>query len=562
MRAYTCKITLRGSKPPCWWRCSIPEGISFSSLSIVLDQLIGIEPDGPFSFEIHQFARVWEPTAENPLHTSYYHSAYDAAHTAVDTLLKTGKLINYLRKDQVYQIRVESEDDRYPFSYPLVLKSPRGTDNFALLKKLQDGILLEEREMKRPRSKEQMLAQAKKGVVRLPRVPQFTDQDSPYRLESSSALLQRMAGQLRELFKDLPLLDDDQESGTPRRSDEGPEEYTLREILDFYNENDLEEVAKHQGIPLNTKDTKEDRINRIAEKLLDPDVLYRHFLSLTDAEIAVFEDTMSAGGILKFPPEKEDDIRPMDDAGYVFYSIDDEVIIATEIMEAYRKISTPEFHARRKKVSYLRQCLMNVVPVYYSLLPIRKFTRICRRSAEPQIRADEVPELLALIPDSLHDCVIREDTIYASEIIRDSEKMQYIRSIQGDKPYYIMKEDEIDEILQYEYPRSRKSYRNFRDYLITEMKVDPDKAEEVLKPVHRLIALSYRMQKFFDTLKEHDIIPTEKQANELAKHFMALMGDTRTVYNRGYTPQEMSAIQGDKPVRNIGIDETSITIRK
>ncbi len=559
MKAYLCKITLKGSKPPFWYKCNIPEGISFSSLSIILDKLIGDETEGPFFFEIRQFAKIWEPDVYNPLYSpSFFCSAYDASHTAVDEFLSSGKLLNYSKAGKIFQISLEAVDDHYPFSYPFVVKGSRNTDVYSVIKKLQEEIFLQDRELKRPRGKAQMLAQAKNGIVRIPRIIDGSKENSPYFQASSSRIIRSIADSLRELLPEIS--HDDKDSMVAEKKDQEP--YTTRKILSFYQRNELEELAKMLGVLISKKSLKEDAARLLEETLLNHEFLYRHFISLTDQETAAFEAAMKAGGILKIIDEQASDYQALIDTGYVFYSSDDYILVGTEVMEAYRGINTPEFHEKRKKVSYLRQCLEKIVPLYYSLLPIRKFTRICRRNNDPQIRAEEVPELLSLIPDSMHHCIIKDDAIWTNQLIEDPDALAYIKGVQKDKPYYIMRGEEIDEILQYGYPRNNKAYRRLKEYLLSEMKADPQVIETVLKKIHNLIALSHRVQKFFDTLVEYDIIPTQKQAEEIMNIYMDVVRQTHTMYNRGYTPLDIQRITGDTGYRNICIDDAKITVRK
>ena len=559
MKTYLCRITLKGSKPLSWWKCNIPAGISFSSLSIILDKLTGDETPDPFFFEIQKVARIWEPDVHHPLHApSFLMSAYDASHTAVDELLSSGKLLNYFKAEKVFQIRLEAVDENYPFTYPLVVKASRNTDVYSAIKKLQDEIILQDRELKRPRGKAQMLAQARNGIVRIPRIVERPKEGSPYFQESSSQIIRSLIDSLRELLPELS--DDDKDHPEGKEQDEEP--YTTREILSFYQRDELEEHARTLGVLIPKKTLKEDAVRLLEETLLNRDILSRHFISLTDRETAAFEAALKVDGVLKIAEEQADDYQALIDAGYLFYSSDDFILVGTEIMEAYRDISTPEFHEKRKKVSYLRQCLEKIVPLYYSLLPIRKFSRICRRNKEPQIRAEEIPELLALIPDSMHHNAIREDAIWTNQLIKNPETLTYLKNVQKDKPFYIMREDEIDEILQYGYPRSSKAYKQLKEYLLSEMKADPPTTEVALEEIHRMIALSYRTQKFFDTLAKYDLIPTRKQVEELMNIYMDVVRHTHTMYNRGYTPLDIHRIIGDKGYLNIGIDDTKITVRK
>ena len=561
MISYVCKITVMGSKPPVWWRCHIPAGISFSSLSILLDRLIGLEEDGDFSFEIRRTARVWEPTEQHQLGPAWHESAYDAAHTAVDLLFNLGKAVNYLRGNKVYQIKVESVEDSYPFNYPLVLKVRCDTDAYALMKRIQDGIRLEDKELKRPRNKAQMLAQAKNGVVRLPRVSRELVQNELYYKPSSAALIREIANQLYSLHNDLEKLRQDQDA---ELNQEPSEQYTLQEILRFYDREDLEEFGEKYGIPIRRKDSNEDIVNRLAEKMLNPDNLNHTFLSLTDDETAAFDLIVQAGGMLKLTGklmEKEKHFYTLENTAYVFHTDRDILFAGTDVIEAYLKISTPEFHERRRKVSYLLRCLQMIVPYYYVILPVRKFARIARRKKDPVISAEEIPDLLPQVADTLHDCVIRDEMICTGQVIRDPQAMEAVRNMQKDKPYYIMTEDEIDEILRDGYPRSNRRYREFQEFLQKEMKTSEETAEKAAREAHRLIALSSHMQKFFDMLKTLGVIPTEAQAEKLMELYAPLVANTHTMYNRGYTPNDLRRIRGDEePFRQIRMDNARIEV--
>ena len=564
MTAYLCKITLRGSKPPVWWRCNIPGGISLSALSLLMDRLTGEEGEGSFSFEIHQWAKAWEPTKEDPLKAGYYASTYDAVHVAADELLEQGRAISYQRGERTYQIRVENVDEKYPFDYPLVLKAPKGTDVYEAIKRMQDGFRVEKRVEKHPKNKAEMLKAAQNGVLVLPQVSRSLKKDSPYYKESSDLRIQELAKQLRaltkeknQLLKELKLKENWKAEPAPR------DKYKLREIMGFYNRDSLEEFAHLHGVTIKRGEKKKEITDRLTEVLLEPERIYRTFVSLTDEETKAFETVVSAGGSLKISEEDEIHYATLDDAGYLFYGTDDRILVGMDIMEAYGKISTPEFHARRRKVCYLRKCLNDIVPLYYAIIPVRKLSRVCRRKTNPPIQAEEIPELIRLIPEWMHNCVIREDTVYTNQVIDDPDAMEYVHGVQGDKPYCIIREDEIDEFFRYGYPRSKKAYRDFRDYLTGELKVPEEKAEGILKHTHRLIALNFRTQSFFDDLKKEEIIPaSQKQAEEIMGLYAAMIRDTHTLYNRGYAPGELRRIQGEPDHRMIRVDDAQIVVKK
>lgn len=136
MNAYQLKIVVKDSKPPVWWRCLISADISFSMLSIILDEVIGIKEKGPFSFDVLRVARIWEPTSDNPLKTDLDHSAYSAAHTPLYTVFELGKNVYYRRGEQAFRIEKECTEDWLRYPVVMLLKAPRGVDGMELAERL------------------------------------------------------------------------------------------------------------------------------------------------------------------------------------------------------------------------------------------------------------------------------------------------------------------------------------------------------------------------------------------------------------------------------------------
>ena len=126
--------------------------------------------------------------------------------------------------------------------------------------------------------------------------------------------------------------------------------------------------------------------------------------------------------------------------------------IPKELYSLYPEICDADFHERRHKIDWIRKCLNKIIPPYYSMIPMRKLCRICRRTNPPVIQAEEVLDLVNSIPEDYCQCVIQDDMVYSKQLIEDSEILQYVKKVQADKPYYIMREQEIEELLENGYP--------------------------------------------------------------------------------------------------------------
>ena len=188
------------------------------------------------------------------------------------------------------------------------------------------------------------------------------------------------------------------------------------------------------------------------------------------------------------------------------------------------------------------QCLNEIVPPYYGILPMRKFCRLCRRIEAPVIAADEVPFLLEQIPEEYTCCVVRGGEICSVNLARKKPDYDYVVSVHGNKPWYIMREKEISELLQFGYPPHESSYRQFKDYLRSTLQLpDPD-VEEITAQIHLLMAYDHDAERYFEVLGDYRIRLSRRQLEALMKLFQNMCNNTPTFYNRGFTPNRMHEI--------------------
>ena len=54
MKAYQLRIGIKRYKPATWWRCVVPGGITYSQLSLILTDVMGIDSGEEFIFEFYR----------------------------------------------------------------------------------------------------------------------------------------------------------------------------------------------------------------------------------------------------------------------------------------------------------------------------------------------------------------------------------------------------------------------------------------------------------------------------------------------------------------------------
>ena len=527
MKLYQCKVIIKNSKPPIWWRCLIPADISFSALSIILDEITGIKCEGDFSFDMLRVARIWEPTKEKPLKADYYHAAYSAAHTSLKTVFDLGKTVNYHCGDQTYRIEIENSEDGFQHPMLLLLKVPWHVNGLELSQHLDRRIHISKDNGMASLTRHEIENAAKEGTVQIGLVQTNPEDEETFK-PSSQMLMQKIA----ELLA--------QKNHSPKA--EGNGLFSMAYLLKCYSRGNLREMMRDQNLPVSSGDTKEKMSGMLSDHLLKPETIRRYFSILNDRETAAFERVLKEKGPVQILPEDEDDFDTLRDIGYVFIGEDLMTDIPKELHSLYPDICNAAFHERRRKIDWIRKCLNKIIPPYYSMVPIRKLCRICRRTNPPVIQAEEVPDLAKAIPENYCQCLIRDEMVYSKQLIEDSETLQYVKKVQGDKPYYIMREQEIEELLEYGYPPREASYRRFRDYLSKSFGKKPKDAEEIIRHLHDAMAFSYRIEKYYEILSSYGIKPTLTQVKEIQPLLQDMSNNTPTFYNRGYTPKRMGEI--------------------
>ena len=304
MRLYQCKIIVKNSKPPVWWRCLIPADISFSALSLILDEIIGSKYRDDFSFDMLRTARIWEPTQANPLRADYYHSAYHAARTSLSAIFPQGKTINYHSGGQVFRIEIEKYEDGQKYPILMLLKVPWHVNGLALANHLDRGINISKENGNSFLSRDEIEKASAGGVFRIGLIKTDLDDERTCK-PSAGMMIRKIADALME--KDKPVKK--QYSGL----------YSMNALLECYTKEDLCGMAHDQGLPVSSANTKKELAQKLSEHLLNPETIRRYFSLLDDREIEVFEKLLEKRGPALIPPEEEDDFYTLRDIGYVFY---------------------------------------------------------------------------------------------------------------------------------------------------------------------------------------------------------------------------------------------------
>ena len=176
-------------------------------------------------------------------------------------------------------------------------------------------------------------------------------------------------------------------------------------------------------------------------------------------------------------------------------------------------------------------------------MPLEKFCRLCRRKADPSITPDEVPGILKAIPWYAKDFLFRDGNILGSVLLDDEKDYRAVQKMHAGKSCYIIRESEIEEVLEYGYPYREAHYTQLRKWLQKyHGEVDTDR---LISRLHKRIALGHKSQYVFRVFEDEGIEFTEKELDDLLPIMQAVNNNTRMLCNCGHTPAELSTREKD-----------------
>lgn len=124
MKAFQLKIVIKNSKPPIWRRVIVPTGITFSQLSMILNEVMGWSGYHLFEFEFyHKELRIIEGAADFDLIGPYDY--LEARTTFIREFMEENDWFSYtydLGDDWQHRVTIEKIIDDWECNYPKVIK--------------------------------------------------------------------------------------------------------------------------------------------------------------------------------------------------------------------------------------------------------------------------------------------------------------------------------------------------------------------------------------------------------------------------------------------------------
>ena len=574
---YNLRLILKKSKPPIWYELRVPGGITFSTLSVFLDIASGTKDVLPtdYVFELPSFwVQLREGIFEDDSHPLFKEDLREADTTFIDEYMEKGSWFTYkpdINGDTAFRIEVKnilSDRELFPFTdscsrrawelyeqdgrsalkdklKELMCWQIRYDEDFHFLTKAE---LLEDRRNKGALPGGQMSAKPDSYVT----VPAMASPES------------RPGNTIRSFAR---MAEDDLESAIESLGIKGfrtPDMRSLREVLfAIYDETDLRELAEEIGadtdlpgeiLALLRKNVREQVVPlllsiRCADRLLEKECMTERLLFLNDQQMETLKRAVDAGGTFRAAVfSEEDDLARVCALDYAAVTKNEnEFLIPTDVMKAFKEIDTPEFQHKRQQHVWLLDCL-DVVEHYYGSIPIRQFYRLYRQFGE--LSREEMTEEIQALDDFETLCTIQDGRIIYRGWLHDDEYKE-LESYQGDKPYYIPTKKEVEDISWNGYPTQQKEVKTLLAFFLNEMGMEEIDAEILTEEIWHMLNQGGDIHDTMDLVNERKLIfPSDKAMQTFVESITRLNNTTPMLYNRGYSPDALLPLERDRIRRN------------
>ena len=569
MKAFQLKIAIKNSKPPIWRRVIVPTGITFSQLSMILNEVMGWSGYHLFEFEFyHQELHIIEGADDFELIGPYDY--LEASTTFVREFMEENEWFTYtydLGDDWQHRVTIEKIMDDWECNYPKVVKYKGDCPiedcggiygYYDCLEIINDANHPEYEERldwmesqgypqeydveyvneqlehlyfynigkRETRCQREIYEEHFNGNYGLKATKNDKNKDLNLiqsRKHKAEDSMQKMA----DLMKQYIAMQKQLESRKPKVS-------TLKDIFHDYEKDDLIEIAREKGISGALGKNKTQIIEKVYAFMMADAEIRKYFYCMDAATRKEFQKALECEGYYESDGTRL--FKNLYKGAYLGILEDGSVMIPEDVKEAYRKSYCEDFEKECDKRSFILYCLETTKQLY-GIVSSDIFTELVNQQDRYNLSWKEIQQILQEIPVEYREFVVKNDRLYHKEFWPDDKGLL---SAQGDKRYYIPTKAEIVDIGMRGYLSEDRYIQKFQKYLITKLGAMEDEAEFAGRMIWRLVCGDFGMQAIYDVLEDLGLmVDTEKELHSLIGEINQLWNHTRKILNRGYTPDEM-----------------------
>lgn len=240
----------------------------------------------------------------------------------------------------------------------------------------------------------------------------------------------------------------------------------LLDYLKAYSKDELVRAAAQLCLTY-SKLSKEALVEKLYEEMRKPETIAKRFALMPNESIKAFEAALEKDCFMPTPKEAEL-LMPFIMMGCIVNYADNAMEVPQEVRSVYAKINTPEFQAKRQKLSWLLDC-EEAFSILHVVAPVEIFHKMYTQKRGFKISMDEFRALFDEIPANFNQCVIRGERIILKDVLQDKFYLKLEES-QKKFDFYIPTPKEVTALAEARYLRDEPTYKALYKFMREELK--------------------------------------------------------------------------------------------
>lgn len=557
MKAYQLKIQIQDSHPPIWRRLIVPAGLSFSQLSILLNEAMGWCGYHLSSFEFfHQKIRIEEEVDEFDDWGWNEYELLEAGETLIDEFLDDEKWFTYtydFGDDWRHRVTIEKVLTDYEYNYAQIIKYKEDTPYedcggiygyYELLEILDEPKHPEYEQMKEWTENhftekfdlERVNGRLKELYLSDKVSDPMTQNEIYEEILTKSCPFKRI-----QVEEDLPFTDEKLSDWEEAKIYADMKKMTFRDILKEYSRNELVEIAKNLHLSGYSKLKKEKLLDRMCVDLLDRNVMRKAFRFLSEAEMKLLEQEENFLEIDALSIEYD----TLFELGYVYCESNwpvEIVYVPQEVKDAYRVNCDEEW---KKDIVRDQELLMylNTSAELYGICPIHKALELYQRDCGETVNEFGVIGFCDLVPENKKIFVIQEGKLII-RMLAGENLVADVSAMHKNFDYYEPTKEEIQLLGKEGYLPFSRELNDLKKFFQKYGKETEADAEDLCKRVQFLARIGEQFDGIMEMLDEcylgfDEVVHNEKRMDALMEKLFRVIQTTRTFILRGHSPGEV-----------------------
>lgn len=566
MKAFQLKMVIKNSKPPIWRRVIVPAGITFSQLSMILNEAMGWSGYHLFEFEFyHLDLKIIEGAQE------WFDGVFDcveASETYIREYLEENDWFTYtydLGDDWQHRVTVEKILDDYELDYPQVIKYkgdcpvedsggiygyydfmdavndpdyPDREERLAWLE-LQGYPHVYDMDEVNEDMKREFFYQWGKGENRCQELIYKDHFGGKLGLKATKEDKNKPSSlfplESREIGERINQIMEEIQQYNAKESYYWDD--SLKGVFEDFSKDNILEIAKRKNVKGISNCKKEKLIEKLADHMLQPENMENYFSYQGDAVIATFEELLSGENI--YESTFQDFLADLYTACYVSMLENGKYVVTADVAEVYKQIPWEKFQQKRKKYSTIISTL-RAMTMLNGITPVTVILEVLKSSFEMDFTKEELKDFIQELPGEYAEFVVKMDRVYHVNLWPNDRGVLNSKLKQG---YYIPVRREVMDLTINGCLSDNKQLRKMIQFFYKEVGVNREMADMAGKEIQRIICGGGAISDVFSVLDEMEIFfGNSIQMKRFMSLFDELWNNTRMVMNNGYTPNEINKL--------------------